>query len=282
MVDLRLDDRGVELALTDGATLASDHLVLAVDPAERRIPAWADELLHDGDGDVVHSADIDLRAVEVDGRNVVIVGGGLTAGHLAVGAAEAGASVTIVSRREMRERMFDTDPGWLGPKELNGYHDLDDPAERARVALAARDGGSIPPWMSRRLQSLEADGALQRVEGVAVRRARRVDASIELLLDADQSLCADALWLATGSRPGVTAHPLTRALATAAPTETVEGWPVLDESTLRWPGTTVHLMGRMAMIPLGPAAGNLWGARVAASRIADAIVGSPTLVGTPG
>ena len=36
---------------------------------------------------------------------------------------------------------------------------------------------------------------------------------------------------------------------------------MLDEDTLLWPGTNAHLMGRLAMIPLGPAAGNLWGSR---------------------
>ena len=105
----------------------SEHLVLAVDPAERRIPAWADQLVDAGD--VVHSADIDLRAVEVDGEEVVIVGGGLTAGHLAVGAVAAGANVTIVSRRATRERCS-TPTRLAGAEELHDYRNLGDPVDR--------------------------------------------------------------------------------------------------------------------------------------------------------
>jgi hypothetical protein len=81
---------------------------------------------------------------------------------------------------------------------------------------------------------------------------------------------ADRVWLATGSEPDVTSHRLTETLCVAHPIPCAAGWPVLDEA-LRWPGTDVHLLGRPAMLALGPAAGNLWGARLGAQIIADHI-----------
>lgn len=272
--DLALRDDGIDLLVAGGSRVHAGHVVLAVDPGRRRIPAWVDSVLPSRPDRVTHSADVDLRSFGtdgLDGEHVAVVGGGLTAGHLAVGAAAAGAEVTLVARRPLQERMFDTDPGWLGPMNLRGYRALRDPAERVRAALRARDGGSVPPWMLRRLRSLRADGALRIADGVAVLAAAPRGQGVRLHLDGTE-VDVDRLWLATGTRPDVTAHPLTRRLQDLAPTRIVEGWPVLEESSLRWPGTSAHLLGRLAMIPLGPAAGNLWGARVGADRVAEGVV----------
>lgn len=42
---------------------------------------------------------VDLRCADLAGRSVVVVGGGMSAGLLAAGAAERGATVTMVCRR---------------------------------------------------------------------------------------------------------------------------------------------------------------------------------------
>lgn len=45
------------------------------------------------------SDQVDLRSAELAGRRLVVVGGGMSAGLLAAGAAERGAVVTLVCRR---------------------------------------------------------------------------------------------------------------------------------------------------------------------------------------
>ncbi len=52
----------------------------------------------------------------------------------------------------------------------------------------------------------------------------------------------------------------------------IDGVPVPDAG-LRVGAPPVHVMGRLATIELGPAAGNLWGARMAARRITRAVTG---------
>ena len=48
---------------------------------------------------IATSDSVDLRGAELAGKQVVVVGGGMSAGLLAAGAAERGAEVTLVCRR---------------------------------------------------------------------------------------------------------------------------------------------------------------------------------------
>jgi len=258
------------LSLTDGTIVTARHTVLAVNPARRRIPNWVAEARVDQPGRVSHADDIDLRGADLSGWRLAVVGGGLTAGHLAAGAAERGADVKLLIRRGLRESMFDTDPGWLGPKYLRDFEGISDPGERLRVCLAARDGGSMPPWMTRRLRALGQQGRLEIVEGTPIVEASSTEDAVCLRTNDATVHRFSNVWLATGSQPDVMAHPLTSMLARSHPTTVLEGWPVLDP-VLRWPGTTVHLLGRPAMLALGPAAGNLWGGRMGGRLIADHI-----------
>lgn len=75
-----------------------------------------------------------------------------------------------------------------------------------------------------------------------------------------------------GSVPQSAAAALREAVATAHPCPVHRGFPELTRD-LRWPGTSLHVGGRLASLQLGPAAGNLWGARKAAERIVDSAVG---------
>jgi hypothetical protein len=92
------------------------------------------------------------------------------------------------------------------------------------------------------------------------------------VLGDEARLDVDRVWLATGTQPDVAGDRLTSTLQDTHPTRLVGGWPLLEHDDLRWPGTNVHVLGRLAMLSLGPAAGNLWGARVGARRVASQII----------
>ncbi len=70
-------------------------------------------------------------------------------------------------------------------------------------------------------------------------------------------MCADILWLATGTAVDVMADPLLSQLQTISPTKVVGGYPVLDEATLAWPGLPLFLLSRSAMLSIGPGAGKI-------------------------
>ncbi|MBM3692973.1 MAG: lysine N(6)-hydroxylase/L-ornithine N(5)-oxygenase family protein [Actinobacteria bacterium] len=262
----------VELA--SGRSLVADHVVVAANPRRRRMPAVFVDPSGQFDS-IRHSSDIDLRVAEVAGRTIGVVGGGLTAYNLAAGAVARGARVVLISRRELRARQFDADPGWLGPKCLAAFAEIEDPRERRATVLAARDGGSMTPAALARIRELAREGSVSVFEGCRVIAIEHRGARHVLTLERDGaavSVSVDEVWLATGSEPTIDAAGFLGAMQADADAPVEDGLPILDHE-LRWPGTGIHVAGALAMLELGPAAGNLWGARRAGARIARAVVG---------
>ncbi|MEM8708393.1 MAG: FAD-dependent oxidoreductase [Actinomycetota bacterium] len=259
---------GVEVG---GRMITAERLIVATNPHRRELPRWIVPILGRTRVDIRHADDIDLPSGgDLAGRTIVVVGGGLSAGHLACGAASLGADVTLVSRRPLTERSFDTDPGWLGPKYLRDYDLVAAPEDRLAQARAARGGGTMPGWMLTRIRNHAQAGTIRLCEGDPIEVAEAADTTCRLILRSGSSVEADGIWLATGTTPDLRAL---RALEPVLPDiATVDGLPVPDDG-LRIGRHPIHVMGRLAMLRLGPASGNLWGARVAARRITTAITG---------
>jgi len=256
------------------STLATERLVIASNPSRVNVPDWAANLEH---GVVEAAANVDLRlSGDVSTAHIVIVGAGLTAAHLACGVARRGAQVTMVCRGRLSERPFDTDPGWLGPKELDGYDAINDAHTRLSIARAARGGGTVPPWMFDELRSLAATGAISILEHAEVmevslpRDPRRRRFVIATANGEVRKISVDQCWLATGTTPTMTELPALARLEGLIPA--IDGLPI-PNADLSVGVLPIHVTGRLATIELGPAAGNLWGARQCARRITHSITG---------
>lgn len=243
------------------------HVIVATN---RRVPAWPSWAPND-DPRVRHASRVDLLDAPRDAR-IVIVGGGMSAGHLSVGACSRGNHVTLVTRRNLQVRRYDTHPTWLGPRKLLPFRAEPDPAVRRRQVDLARGGGSMPHWLARRLRELQEAGRLDHRSRTTVTAVE--DHGSTALVHLDDGTCrpADEVWLSTGARAEVDTDPLFAALRLDAPTAVHDGMPVLAED-LAWPGTRVHLMGAAASLVLGPTAGNLAAHRKAARRILASIQG---------
>lgn len=254
--------------LGDGSTISARQVVLAHAPTAPRWPAWAI-----GVDCVRHSDDVDLRMCRsMGGRRVAVVGGGIGAGHLAYGAALSGAQVHLVHRRALVERNFDTDPGWLGPREMSGYLAEQDLEARHRMATEARGGGSIPGWMICDLEGLVRDDRLARVHS-EVHSCHRIAGGRVRLQTGNGGIDVDEVWLATGHVMDTANDPLLGPLVGGTGARLVSGLPVLDRH-LALPDTKVRVVGRPAALHLGPTAGNLSGARRAAELVVEAVVGT--------
>jgi cation diffusion facilitator CzcD-associated flavoprotein CzcO len=254
--------------VTTGGIIRAQRVIVAANPCRPCIPAVFGDALRTSDR-IKHSSRLDLRTLRsLTGERVIVIGGGLTAAHLVCGAIERGADVTQIVRRPVVVRDFDVEPAWLGPRELNRFGVERDPARRVALVRGARGGGSVPPWMDELLAAHCEQGRLQRIvrdltdaRVVAEPDGVRIDLA-GTVVDAQQC------WLATGTTPALDADPALAELDV----ESVDGYPVLDpDLCLR--GTRVHVVGRLAAPTIGPAAGNLWGARVAARRISRAVTG---------
>ncbi|MEM8618925.1 MAG: FAD-dependent oxidoreductase [Actinomycetota bacterium] len=207
----------------------------------------------------VHSSEVDIDTA-TPGQHIAVLGGGQTAGQLALQAARSGAEVTLVSRGPQRISNLDVDAGWLMNDHLGPFQSIDDPWQRRQVVEDARCG------------SITADlGNALRAAGVRhVCEAGQLSATSSsrgaFIRAGGTALDVDNLWLATGSTPDLRMAPaLAQQAACGAPH--VDGWPVLDRR-LHWQAGLI-VIGALAALTLGPAAGNLGGARAAADVLAD-------------
>jgi lysine/ornithine N-monooxygenase len=266
------------LRLADGGQLVARRVVLAIAGGVPHWPDWARQLPQTyPTARLRHSSQIDLRGLSLAGEHILIVGSGLTSGHLALGAANRGAQVILMARRQFYAKLFDAEPGWLGPKYLKGFHAEPSWHQRWQMIQQARNGGSLTPAMLLRLRRLERQGQITFYEQCEVQRAEwqgdnwRVHCSAEAEHDCLSHLPIDRLWLATGSQLNVDHWPLLADVRTTFPATMVNGLPVLDHH-LRWPGCNLFIMGGAAALQLGPLARNLFGGRLASDRIVPALV----------
>lgn len=267
------------LGLTDGRVLIAKRVVLAIAGGTPQIPVWVQTLWPIYSSDRLrHSQQVDLRGLAVAGERVLIVGSGQTSGHLALGAINRGAMVTMMARRTFYEKLFDAEPGWLGPKYLKNFHAEPDWENRWQMIQSARNGGSLTPAIFTQLRRLERAGKLSFYEQCEVQSATRTGNAWKVTCnhpdfqDCLAHLPIDRIWLATGSTIEVQNWSILSEVRDRYPLPMVQGLPVLDEH-LSWPGCpNLFIMGGAAALQLGPIARNLFGAKLASERIVPALL----------
>lgn len=261
--------QGMRAVLDDDTHLVSQRVVLATNARVPRIPDWARDLPAQAPAwRIAHTEKLDLRQARLQGEHVLVVGGGLTAGQIALTAVSRGATTTLVSRGRIRRQVFDFPGGWLTPAELRRFYA--EPAAHCRLEMirAARRS-SMTPAVVVALAEANRSGTIHLREGCTVTSARWYG-NCWLVSFGERAEEFHRIWLATGTTPRFDPESLVGKLAVAQPIEMADGLPMVDEAC-RWPGTEIHLMGALAALQVGPAARNLAGARMAAERIAPCI-----------
>ncbi|MEM8830405.1 MAG: FAD/NAD(P)-binding protein [Cyanobacteria bacterium P01_G01_bin.19] len=261
-----------QLVLDTGETIVARRVVLATGSGKVQLPNWVESITSDYPADrLCHSQQINLNQLKLTGEHILIVGGGLTSGHLAKGAMNLGATVTLMTRKELQSKTFDADPGWLGPKYLKDFHAETDWYERDRQIKQARNGGSMTPDMMLQLNRASYEGKLTIDECCQVRNAHWQNNLWQVSCQNGNQHKFNRIWLATGTRFNVTEHPLLKDVLKTYPPEIVNGLPVLDEH-LRLPKSNFFIMGGLAALRIGPVARNIGGGKMACQRIVPAIV----------
>jgi hypothetical protein len=260
------------LVLQDGQTIIARRVVLATGNSQLQIPNWVNEIPSVYPQDrLCHSQTIDLRKLQLNGERVLIVGGGLTSGHLAIGAISRGAKVQLMIRRQLSEKLFDAEPGWLGPKYLKGFFAQSDWEQRTVMIQQARNGGSMTPAIATQLRQQVHRGHLRIDENCQVVRALWLGKNWQVECHNGTRYECERIWLSTGTKFDVLQEPLLKDIIDAYPTTIAKGLPVVD-TCLRWPGCELFIMGGLAALQVGPTARNLSGARMACEKIVPAIV----------
>lgn len=277
-VEIARSKQGWFVEIDDGSQIETKSVLLAPGrvPGLRR-PSWA----HRNDRAIVHVFDtaFDRRAAQRASRPIV-VGGGVTAAHLALRLADHGRPVRLIVRGELRVHQFDSEPCYIGPACMRRFLATDDPGQRREILCEARYPGSVTPELARRLEDARRVGLLEVVLDEIV-EAARADADTIGLSGRRGRYRADLVVLATGFAPGPPGGRLRAGLASGAATGAPlpvdeEGFPI-PSASLEWaPG--LYVTGALAEQELGPAAGNIVGAHNAAKRIIGHLSGRPRRV----
>jgi hypothetical protein len=283
-----------QLVLDTGETIITRRVVLATGSGRVQLPEWVEGITSDYPPDkLCHSQQVNLHQLNLTGESILIIGGGLTSGHLAMGAIALGATVTLMTRKQLQSKIFDADPGWLGPKYLKDFHADPDWDSRYQQIQQARNGGSMTPEMMLQLSQASHEGKVKIDECCQVSSAQyghlkcwsQAPATCPRQDNLWQVSCLDGaykyfnrIWLATGTRFDAAGHPLLKDVLQAYPTEIVNGLPVLDEY-LRLPKSNFFIMGGLAALQIGPVARNIGGGKMACDRIVPAIIKPSLAIG---
>ena len=256
----------VSVELSDGSRIDARHVVLALGVSDQPAwPTWAPHphpLVH-------HVFEPGFDGWPASTETVLVVGGGISAGHVSLRLLAEGHHVHLVSRHPLREHQFDSDPGWLGPKYTTDFHREPDPDRRRSMITRARHRGSMPTDMARSIRRAIGRGRIDWHEGEVVDIGDHDD-RLAIRLDDESSLEADRILLATGfaaRRPG--GEMVDELIASASLPCARCGYPIVDPS-LRW-HPLVYVSGPLAELELGPVSRNIAGARRAGDRIVAAV-----------
>lgn len=256
----------VEVTLDDGRALEARNLVLAIGAGEQPTwPNWAPR----NTPHVQHIFETEFDDWPPGHQTIMVVGGGISAGHAVLRLVKEGHQVHLVSRHALRQHQFDSDPGWLGWKYDRVFGRERDPEQRRAVVTEARNRGSVPPDIARALRRAITRKQLQWHEGEIDGLDLRAD-GIQATISTGSIVPADRILLATGyapQRPGGTM--VDELIASASLPCACCGYPIVD-SNLRW-HPRIYVSGPLAELELGPVSRNIAGARRAGDRIIDSI-----------
>lgn len=260
------------LVETDDGTLKARRVLLALGLSEQPCwPGWA-QSLRDAGGPVHHLFDEGFQREALLGwRHAVVVGGGISATQAALALAkQQPGTVTLLARHPARVHQLDSDPGWMGPKNLSAFLQQPCPVQRRSTVDDARHRGSVPPAVQRKLGYAVADARLAYHVAEVTDTSTGPAGLVRLRLNAPPgTLLTDLVVLATGfeaQRPG--GAWLDAAVEALGLRCSACGYPIVDAG-LRW-ADGLYVTGPLAELELGPVARNIVGARLAAERLAHA------------
>lgn len=261
-----------KVELQDGRELEGENLILAIGISEQPVwPDWSKQINEEGDASIHHIFESELPKFEEMARPFTIVGGGITAAHLAIKLSSMyPGEVTLIKRHPIRLHDFDSDPAWLGPKNQRSFSKLSCYQKRREKIKQARHKGSLPRDVYMKLRrSILKDELL--IKDGQVQHAFVKNKKIHLYDEQDQLIHhTGTVLLATGFQPSlpgkqwlmpiIEKHELPCAAC---------GYPVVSKS-LQW-GPGLYVMGALAELEMGPIARNISGARQAAERIVSSL-----------
>ncbi|KAF2417125.1 hypothetical protein EJ08DRAFT_690859 [Tothia fuscella] len=208
------------------------------------------------------------RIRDSQATTVLVIGGGLTSAQVADSLLQQGVSkVILVLRGPLKIKPFDVDLAWVAKwrnQQKAAFWTADDIQERLAMAKAARDGGSVTPRFAKILRNWIAEGKLQL--------CTHTEWVIETVPLVTNMPAFEHVVFATGLNSDVKTMPVLRTINDKYPIESSGGLPLIKDNLMWRKDVPLFVTGKMAMLQVGPGAGNLEGARLCAERVAWGVI----------
>ncbi|MCQ6275844.1 SidA/IucD/PvdA family monooxygenase [Bacillus sp. V3B] len=253
-----------------GEEVRAQKIVLSISINHQlNIPDWAKQLKSDSPNQVFHIFEENLVHLSSLQPPIVVIGGGITAAHLTIKLSSMfPGKVILVKRHPFRIVDFDSDPGWLGPKNLGSYHKIKNYEERRIIIQQSRNKGSLPKELFYKLKRFESENKVTIIEGeIAAACANRNEITLNI---GDKEIKVHNILLATGFSPSLPGKNWLNKLIKNLNLSCAQcGYPIINKNLQWYPG--LYVSGPLAELELGPIARNISGARHAAERIVSSL-----------
>lgn len=252
-------------------TLSARNIILSISISDQlNIPEWANRIKSSLPNQLFHIFEDGIKNLQAVEPPIAIIGGGITAAHLSNKLSTMfPGKVTLVKRHPFRVHDFDSDPGWLGPKNLTSYHKIENYEERRNVIQQSRNKGSLPTELFLKLKRLEREKKINIVNGEIESSFVNDDNEIVLKVG-NMELTVHTVLLATGFLPSLPGGNWINKLIKEQELRCATcGYPILNKS-LQW-CPHLYVSGPLAELEIGPIARNISGARQAAERIVNSL-----------
>lgn len=256
-------DNGLLVETTAGS-FHTIRVVLAVSSNDRlAIPPWSDRL-----ASVRHIFDTTIALEDIQaGRQLVIIGAGITAAQVALHAASLSpGNVQLISRHPLKVAEYDSDPCWMGPKCLHSFASERDYAKRRHIIRTSRNKGTVTSEVYQSLKLAEKKGALDLILGQVEAVRSKDNGEMSLFVPDMHWVDTAQVILATGftsQRPG--GSLLDQVIDEFKMPVAEDGYPITQKN-LHWKDN-IFVTGALAELELGPPARNILGARMTAQRL---------------
>ena len=119
----------------NGDEVRTQNIVLSISINNQlNIPDWSKELRAVSSNQVFHIFEENPVPLSSLQPPIAVIGGGITAAHVTIKLSSMyPGKVLLIKRHPFRIEDFDSDPGWLGPKNLTSYHKIKSYEERRMV-----------------------------------------------------------------------------------------------------------------------------------------------------
>lgn len=251
----------------EGKKLEGLNVVLAIGVSEQTYwPEWAKLLKNKDTQSVGHIFDSSFSFNE--SQEITIVGGGISAAHLAIKLSKQGRSVHLITRHPLRIIDFDSDPAWLGPKNQLRFREEASYQKRRSFITDARHRGSMPRDIYIKLMEQTRKNNLT-ISKDEIQEANIKETKI-ILHGKTTQYKTETIVLATGFSSSL---PGKEWLTPLINTENLQcsdcGYPIVS-SSLQW-SNNLYVVGALAELEIGPISRNISGARQAAEQIVQSL-----------